>query len=201
MFKMKSAIAAAFVTCWLASSPLPARAHQFDGPLRIVAPASPSSILDQAPTCLVTKSLSDTIQQAVIVENAQSAGGTISIQALLRAKPHRKTVIARSLGTNAASYQPFQKRPYTAQDIEQVIHVLAASPQLDAKAIAYLKALARSKPNGLSIAVSTTDSSSHLTCEGLMSSAGVSAVNFVCRGAALALADLTTLRQLALAQS
>lgn len=211
MFKMKSAVVAAFVACWLAFSPLPACAneHQFHEPLRIVAPASPSSILDQAPTCLVTKSLSDTIQQKVIVENAPGAGGTLSIQTRLRTKPDGKTVIEGRLGPNAANYQPHQKPPYTTQDMEQVIHVpsmphvLAASPQLDAKAIVDLKALARSQPNDLSIAVSTTDSSSNLTFKWLKSSAGVSAVDPVYRGAALALAlaDLTTRRQLALEQS
>lgn len=196
MFKMKSAVVAVFVTCLLASSPLPARSceHQFDEPLHIFAPASPSGILDQAPTCLVTKSLSRTIRQTVIVESAPGAGGTISIQALLGAKLDGKTVIKRGLGPNAANYQPYPKRPYTAQDMAQashvlsMSHVLALSPHLNVQAIADLEALARSKPSSLSVALSTTNSSNRLTSELFKSSAGVSAVNL---GTALAFADLT----------
>ncbi|MEO6321802.1 MAG: tripartite tricarboxylate transporter substrate binding protein, partial [Polaromonas sp.] len=89
-----------------------------------------------------------------------------------------------------------QKLPYKAEDMVPVIHVLSmpnvlvASPQLGAKTIADLKALAKTKPNGLSIAVSTTGSSGHLTGELFKSSAGIGAVNIVYRGAAPALVDL-----------
>ena len=183
MFKMKSAVLAAFVTCLLASSPLPARAsdHQFDEPLRIVAPASPGGIFDHA-SCPITKSLSDTITQTAIFESAPGVGGTLGIQAILRAKLDGKTVVGGSLGPNAANYKPYQKLPYKAQDMEQVLHVLSTTNVL----------VARHQLREKSIAVSTTDASSHLTSELFKSSAGVSAVNFVYRADVLALADLTT---------
>lgn len=170
---------------------------QFKEPLRIIAPAAPGGILDQT-SRLVAKSLSDVIKQTVIVENAPGAGGTIGIQAMLRTKPDGNTLVMGSLGPNAANYTLYQKLPYKAEDMVPVIHVLSmpnvlvSSPQLGAKTIADLKALAKSKPNGLSIAVSTTGSSGHLTGELFKSSAGVSAVNIVYRGAAPALADLMT---------
>lgn len=197
MSGMKPAVAAAIASCFLAVSPLSAGASelQFDEPLRIIAPAAPGGILDQT-SRLVAKSLSEILKQTVIVENAPGAGGTIGIQTMLRAKPDGHTLVMGSLGPNAANYALYQKLPYKAEDMAPVIHVLSmpnvlvASPQLGAKSIADLKALAKSKPNGLSIAVSTTGSSGHLTGELFKSSAGISAVNIVYRGAAPALTDL-----------
>lgn len=197
MSGMKPAVAAAIASCFLAVSPLSAGASelQFDEPLRIIAPAAPGGILDQT-SRLVAKSLSEVLKQTVIVENAPGAGGTIGIQTMLRAKPDGHTLVMGSLGPNAANYALYQKLPYKAEDMAPVIHVLSmpnvlvASPQLGAKSIADLKALAKSKPNGLSIAVSTTGSSGHLTGELFKSSAGISAVNIVYRGAAPALTDL-----------
>lgn len=197
MSTTKAAAAAAFATCFLASLPLSAGANeaQFDEPMRIIAPAAPGGILDQT-SRVVAKALSEVTKQTVIVENAPGAGGTIGMQAMLRAKPDGSTLVMGSLGPNAANYTLYQKLPYKAEDMVPVIHVLSmpnvlvASTQLGAKTITDIKALAKSKPNGLSIGVSTTGSSGHLTGELFKSTAGISAVNIVYRGAAPALTDL-----------
>jgi tripartite-type tricarboxylate transporter receptor subunit TctC len=197
MSETKWAVSAAFAACFLATSPLLAGATEvpFNEPLRIIAPAAPGGILDQT-SRLVAKSLSEVIKQPVIVENAPGAGGTIGIQAMLRAKPDGHTMVMGSLGPNAANYTLYQKLPYKAEDMTPVIHVLSmpnvllASTQLGAKSIAEVKAAAKSKPNGLSIGVSTTGSSGHLTGELFKTSAGVDAVNIVYRGAAPAMTDL-----------
>ena len=132
----------------------------------------------------------------MIVDNAPGAGGTIGIQNLLRAKPDGYTLVMGSLGPNAANYTLRKSLPYKPEDLTPVIHVLSmpnvlvANTQLGAKSIADLKGLSKSLPKGLSMAVSTSGSSGHLTGELLKSSTGIKAVNIVYRGAAPALTDL-----------
>ncbi len=197
MFEMKLAMATSLAACLLAPLALPAGAAdlKFDEPVRIIAPAAPGGILDLT-SRVVAKALSDVIKQTVIVENAPGAGGTIGIQAMLRAKADGHTLVMGSLGPNAANYSLYSKLSYKPDDLVPVVHVLSmpnvlvASVPLGAKTIAELKALSKSKPGGLSMAVSTTGSSGHLTGELLKASAGIDAVNIVYRGAAPALTDL-----------
>ncbi|MEO7939706.1 MAG: tripartite tricarboxylate transporter substrate binding protein [Burkholderiaceae bacterium] len=185
-------IAGAFVSTAIAGD---AVETAFDKPLHIIAPAAPGGILDQT-SRLVAKALSEVVKQPVIVDNAPGAGGTIGIQNLLRAKPDGYTLVMGSLGPNAANYTLRKSLPYKQEDLIPVIHVLSmpnvlvANPQLGAKTVADLKRLSKSLPKGLSMAVSTSGSSGHLTGELLKSSTGIQAVNIVYRGAAPALTDL-----------
>ncbi|MEO8279412.1 MAG: tripartite tricarboxylate transporter substrate binding protein [Ideonella sp.] len=197
MSRINTSIAVRLAACLLAplSISVAASEHKFDEPLRIIAPAAPGGILDQT-SRVVAKALTEVLKQSVLVENAPGAGGTIGIQAMLRAKPDGNTLVMGSLGPNSANYTLYQKLPYKAEDMIPVIHVLSmpnvlvASTQLGAKTIADLKALSKSRPGGLSMAVSTTGSSGHLTGELFKSRAGINAVNVVYRGAAPALTDL-----------
>lgn len=164
-------------------------------PYRIIAPAAPGGILDQT-SRLVAKSLSEVLKQPVIVENVPGAGGTLGIQAALRADPDGRTMVMGSLGPNAANYTLQDKLPYKPEDLAPVIHVLnmpnvlVASPKLGAKTLADVVALAKANPKGLSMAVSTSGSSGHLTGELIKARAGINAVNIIYRGATPALTDL-----------
>jgi len=164
-------------------------------PLRIIAPAAPGGILDQT-SRLVAKGLSETLKQTVVVENVSGAGGTLGIQAMLRADPDGHTLVMGSLGPNAANYTLQAKLPYKSSDLAPIIHVLSmpnvlvANPKLGVKTIDELKALGKSMPNGLSMAVSTSGSSGHLTGELFKSRSGLNAVNIIYRGAAPALTAL-----------
>lgn len=164
-------------------------------PLRIIAPAAAGGILDQT-SRIVAKALSESLKQPVIVENVSGAGGTLGIQAMLRAEPDGHTLVMGSLGPNAANYALRSKLPYAAEDLAPVVHVLSmpnvliANPKLGAKTVQDLKRLSQASSKGLSIAVSTSGSSGHLTGELFKSRSGVEAVNIVYRGAAPALVDL-----------
>ncbi len=166
-----------------------------DKPYIIIAPAAPGGILDQT-SRLVAKSLSDVLKQPVIVQNVPGAGGTLGIQAALRANPDGHTLVMGSLGPNAANYTLQEKLPYKPEDLAPVIQVLSmpnvlvANAQLGAKTVADLKALAKANPKGLSMAVSTSGSSGHLTGELFKARSGINAVNVIYRGAAPALTDL-----------
>ena len=164
-------------------------------PIRLIAPAAPGGILDQT-SRLVAKGLQDLTRQTVVVENVSGAGGTLGIMAMLKADPDGNTLVMGSLGPNAANYTLQDKLPYKPEDLAPVIHVLSmpnvlvATPKLGVKTLAELQALSKSRPTGLSMAVSTSGSSGHLTGALIKLRANVSAVDIVYRGAAPALTDL-----------
>ena len=163
--------------------------------MHIVAPSSPGGILDQT-SRLVAKSLSEVVKQPVIVDNHPGAGGTLGIQAMLRAEPDGHTLVMGSLGPNAANYTLQDKLPYKPEDLAGVIHELAmpnvvvVNPKLPVKNVAELKAYAASNPKGVSMAVSTSGSSGHLAGAMLNQRADIKAVEVVYKGAAPALQDL-----------
>jgi len=164
-------------------------------PVRLIAPSSPGGILDIT-SRLVGKSLSEQIGQPVIVENAPGAGGVIGMQAMLRAEPDGHTLVMGSLGPNAANYALHDKLPYKSDDLAAVAEVLTmpdvvvVNASLPVRTIAELQAYAKSKPDGLSMAVSTSGSSGHLAGDLLKLHAGVRAVDVIYRGASPALNDL-----------
>lgn len=168
---------------------------QASKPYRIVAPSSPGGILDQT-SRVVAKALSEAVGQPVIVENVAGAGGTLGIQAMLRAQPDGHTLVMGSLGPNAANYALQSNLPYKAEDLAPVIHVLnmpnvlVASPKLGVQTMAELKRIAASRAEGLNMAVSTSGSSGHLAGELIKSRAGLPATNVIYRGASPALVDL-----------
>ena len=182
----------------LMAAPLAAHsesAFQATKSLRIVAPSSPGGILDQT-SRLVAKALGDVVHQTVIVENHAGAGGTLGIQAMLRAEPDGHTLVMGSLGPNAANYTLQNKLPYKYEDLTAVIHVLSmpdvvvVNPKLPVKNVAELKAHAAGNPKGVSMAVSTSGSSGHLAGALLNQRAGINAVEVVYKGASPALQDL-----------
>lgn len=164
-------------------------------PYRIIAPAAPGGILDQT-SRVVAKALSEALKQPVIVENVPGAGGTLGIQAMLRADPDGHTLVMGSLGPNAANYALQSKLPYKPEDLTPLVHVLEmpnvliASPALGAKTMDDLKRLSTSKPKGLFMAVSTSGSSGHLAGELIKSRSGIEATNVIYKGASPALLDL-----------
>jgi len=166
-------------------------------PYRIIAPSSPGGILDLT-SRLLAKSLSERVNQPVIVENHPGAGGTIGIQAMLRADPDGRTLVMGSLGPNAGNYSLQDNLPYTYGDMTAVIHVLSmpdvvvVNPKLPVKSLADLQKYAESKPQGLSMAVSTSGSSGHLAGALLNQRTGINAIDVIYKGAAPALTDLVS---------
>lgn len=164
-------------------------------PLRLIAPSSPGGILDQT-SRLLGKTLSEQLGQPVVVENLPGAGGVIGMQAMLRAEPDGHTLVMGSLGPNAANYALHDKLPYKFEDFAPVARVLTmpdvvvVNPKLPVRTIDELRAYAKSRPNGLSMAVSTSGSSGHLAGDLLKLRAGIPAVDVIYRGASPALSDL-----------
>jgi tripartite-type tricarboxylate transporter receptor subunit TctC len=164
-------------------------------PMRIIAPSSPGGILDLT-SRVVGKKLSEQVKQPVVIENMPGAGGTIGIQGMLRADPDGHTLVMGSLGPNAANYTLQNKLPYTMSDLTPIIHVLSmpdvlvVNPKLPVKTINEFRTYAKSKPEGLAMAISTSGSSGHLAGELVKMRLEIPAVNVIYKGAAPALTDL-----------
>ncbi|MFT3801555.1 MAG: tripartite tricarboxylate transporter substrate binding protein [Burkholderiaceae bacterium] len=195
-----AALCGSLATAWLMPSAIrPAHAQPPAfvpvKPVRIIAPSSPGGILDLTSRMIAT-TWSERLPQPVVVENLPGAGGTIGIQGVLRADPDGHTLVMGSLGPNAANYTLQDKLPYAAADLAPVVFVLSmpdvvvVNPNLPIHTLAELKSHAATRPNGLSMAISTSGSSGHLAGELLKSRIGIPAVGVVYRGAAPALNDL-----------
>ncbi|NYT63731.1 tripartite tricarboxylate transporter substrate binding protein [Alcaligenaceae bacterium] len=166
-----------------------------DQAIRIIAPAAPGGILDQT-SRLIGNQLAIETGHTVIVENKAGAGGMLGIQSMLRATPDGTTLVMGSLGPNAANYTLQKNISYTANELAPVIYVLSMpdvvvlNPEVPAKTLDELRAYAKTKEGGLSMAVSTSGSSGHLAGELFKSRTGIPAVNIVYKGASPALVDL-----------
>ena len=164
-------------------------------PIKIIAPAAPGGILDLTSRLLGEK-LSAQIGRPVIVENRPGNGGMLGVQAMLRAEPDGTTLVMGSLGPNAANYALHKTMLYEKKDLAPLIHVLSmpdvlvVNTNLPVKNMQELRTLSRTKPGGLSMAVSTSGSSGHLAGELIKIEADISAVNIIYKGAAPALIDL-----------
>ena len=164
-------------------------------PVTIIVPATPGGILDQS-SRLVAHELAPLIGQPVVVENRAGGGQIIGMQALLRAEPDGHTMVMGSVGPNAANYSLYAKLPYGPADFAPVAHVVSMSnvllvhPDVPARSVQELVALAKASPGKLSVASSGNGTSSHLAAEMLKWRAGIDLVHVPYKGAAPAMSDL-----------
>jgi tripartite-type tricarboxylate transporter receptor subunit TctC len=164
-------------------------------PVTIIVPATPGGILDQS-SRLVANELARLVGQPVVVENRAGGGQIIGMQALLRAEADGHTMVMGSVGPNAANYSLYSKLPYGPADFAPVAHVVSMSnvllvhPDVQARTVQELVALAKASPGKLSVASSGNGTSSHLAAEMLKWRAGIDLVHVPYKGAAPAMADL-----------
>jgi tripartite-type tricarboxylate transporter receptor subunit TctC len=164
-------------------------------PITIIVPAAPGGILDQC-SRLIAGELTKAVGQPVIVENKAGASQIIGMNALARAEPDGHTLAMGSIGPNAAHYSVYPKLPYTPADITPVVHVvstpnvLLVNPNVQARTVPELVALAKAKPGSLVLASSGTATSGHLAGELLKMRAGIDLTHVPYKGATPALTDL-----------
>lgn len=164
-------------------------------PITIIVPAAPGGILDQC-SRLIAGELTKVVGQPVIVDNKAGASQIIGMNALARAEPDGHTLAMGSIGPNAAHYSVYPELPYAPSDIAPVVHVvstpnvLLVNPNVPARTVPELVALAKSKPGALVLASSGTATSGHLAGELLKMRAGIDLTHVPYKGATPALTDL-----------
>ena len=164
-------------------------------PITIIVPAAPGGILDQC-SRLIAGELTKAVGQPVVVENKAGASQIIGMNALARAEPDGHTLAMGSIGPNAAHYSVYPKLPYAPADIAPLVHVvstpnvLLVNPNVPARSVPELVALAKAKPGSLVLASSGTATSGHLAGELLKMRAGIDLTHVPYKGATPALTDL-----------
>jgi tripartite-type tricarboxylate transporter receptor subunit TctC len=163
--------------------------------IRLIVPfpaGGPSDIIAR----VLGQRMSEITKQPVIIDNRGGQGGVLGTEVLAKATPDGYTIALSSAGALAISptmervtYDPL-KDLQTITLVAKVPEMLVVTPDVPAKNMAELVALAKAKPGKLNFASTGPGSMPHLAGELLKLIAKVDIVHVPYRGAAPAMNDL-----------
>ncbi|MSQ54337.1 MAG: tripartite tricarboxylate transporter substrate binding protein [Betaproteobacteria bacterium] len=146
---------------------------------------------------LVAPKLQDVFNQPFVVENKAGAGGNIGIDFVAKSPPDGHTLAIGYNGPIAINVTLFDNMPYDPlRDLAPITlavttpQFLVVHPDLPARNVAELVALAKAKPGAINYASIAIGSASHLTMEMLKTAAGINLVHVPYKGPAPAITDL-----------
>jgi tripartite-type tricarboxylate transporter receptor subunit TctC len=164
-------------------------------PVKLVVPLAAGGGIDFTARATAQK-LSDLIGQQVVVENQGGAGGTIGVNAVVRAPPDGYTLLYHSV-TGVVSAAVGKDLPYDwLRDLAPVslvtrfAPVLIINPSLPANDLREFIALAKANPGKFSYGSSGPGTAIHLASELFKAAAGVDIVHVPYRGNAGVMPDL-----------
>jgi tripartite-type tricarboxylate transporter receptor subunit TctC len=188
--------AALFAIIALLASALPAFAQPY--PSRSITIVIPFPAGGSADTLarLIGAKLSESLGQAVVVENKPGAGGNLGTDAVAKAAPDGYTLLLApsSIAIAPALYAklPFDPikdfAPVTL--IGSIPMVVVVYPQFPPKTILELIALAKAKPGEISYASAGNGSTNHLAVELFKIKTGIDMLHVPYRGNPLAIVDV-----------
>src|ERR1700744_757769 len=187
-------LAAALISlCWSAAASAETYPNR---PIHIVVPFPAGGSNDVVARFLGMK-LSDITGQSVIVDNRAGANGNIGAEYVARSAPDGYTLLLTApgpLAVNQALYKELGFDP--AKDFAPIALaasvqiVLTVNPEVKAKSVAELIALAKASPGKFNFGSSGIGSTNHLAGELFKSLGGINIVHVPYRGAAPAMNDL-----------
>lgn len=164
-------------------------------PIRMIVPLSPGTTTDIVARTIGNR-LSTELQQAVVVENKQGAGGTLAAKLVATAEPDGYTILMVN-SQHSINPSVYKSLTYdTVKDFAGLALVaespsaIIASPELGVKTLKELIALARQKPNSIYYASSGVSSQTHLAGAYFASQAGISLTHIPYRDSSPIIADL-----------
>jgi tripartite-type tricarboxylate transporter receptor subunit TctC len=164
--------------------------------VKIVSPFVPGGPGDLLPRA-VAAGLSPLLGQAVIVENRPGAASIIAMQAVAKAPPDGYTLIFTSVTSLAINVSAYKNLPYDpVRDFAPIALCfttplyLVVHPEVPARTVGELIALARSRPGKLSFGSGGNGSSNHLAGELFKSMAGVDMQHVPYKSAGPAMTDV-----------
>ena len=165
-------------------------------PVRIVVPYPPGGPVDISARLLAPK-LQQALGQPFLVENKPGAGGNIGADFVAKSAPDGYTIGMGAIVTHAINPAMFPNLPYDPiRDfrhlalVVQVPNVLVVNPELPARSVKELIALAKAQPGKLDFASGSTGSTGHLAGELFKQMTGTYMVHIPYKGAPPAVADL-----------
>lgn len=163
--------------------------------VRLIVPFAPGGFTDVVARQLAER-LGVALGQTVIVENRTGAGSTIGTDYVAKAPADGYTLALIST-THVISPWLYKKLPYdpfkSFEPITKLVdspYVLVVNPNVPAKSVAELVALAKAKPGKLDYASSGNGSSQHLVGALFASMTGANINHIPYRGSGQALADV-----------
>ena len=164
-----AAIFAAIVLCCTGDAPAaesyPAR------PIRVIVTFPPGGSTDLMARA-VQPQLEKRLGQPIIIDNRPGAGGTIGVDAVAKAMPDGYVIGIGAAGALAVNVSLNEKLPYDPftdlvpiSGLAQSPFVLAAPPSFPGNSIADVIALAKTKPQSLSIGHGGNGTAMHLTAQ------------------------------------
>jgi tripartite-type tricarboxylate transporter receptor subunit TctC len=180
----------------VASGPAFAQANYPDKPIHILV-GFPPGVAPDVTSRLFADKFNQTWAKGVVVENVTGAGGNLAVERTAKAAPDGYTL---AMGGNAAlvinpnlmdhlGYDPVKDFAYVTQ-VFIVPNILVVRPDVPAKDIKELIALAKAKPDYLVAGHAGIGTSQHLAGELFMSMAGVKLQQVPYRGTTQVLPDL-----------
>jgi tripartite-type tricarboxylate transporter receptor subunit TctC len=164
--------------------------------IRLIVPFPPAGSTDILAREIALK-LQDALGQPVVVENKPGAGGSIGSSEAARAAADGYTLLMGHIGTLAVNPSLYPKLAYDPRTsftpvalMARVPNVLVINPQVPAKDVGELVALAKARPGQLHYASGGNGSAAHLAMEYFKLSAGIDVVHVPYRGTAPAVTDV-----------
>lgn len=165
-------------------------------PIRIIVPFAPGGPADLLPR-LIGPKLAEAWGQPVVVENKPGAGGNIGMDLVAKAAPDGYTLVVGPNGNLVVNPHLYPNLPYDVfRDFAPITliatfsNLLVVNPEVAAKSVPELIALARAKPGTLTYGSPGTGSQPHLGGEFLKLMAGIDIIHVPYNGTAPALRDL-----------
>ena len=167
-------------------------------PVKIVVPFAAGGGVDVLTRVLADK-LGPALGATIVVEAVPGAGGNLGSAQVARAAPDGYTLLMATTGTHTINPGLYKDMPFDAVKdfapitvIASVPNLLVVNPQVPAKNLEELVALAKSKPGKLNFASFGYGTSNHLSGELLKSEAGIDVAHVPYKNAPQAVTDIVS---------
>jgi tripartite-type tricarboxylate transporter receptor subunit TctC len=188
----------AFVLAWAtALAAGVARADDYPSrPIRLIVPYAAGGGADSVAR-IVARRVSETIGQAIVIENRGGAGSIIGTDLVNKSDPDGYTLLLGQSGPISINPAIYKKLPYDpVKDFAPVTmttaypYIMIVNPALGVKTLQEFVALAKSRPGELNYGSTGVGAANHLVTELFDFKAGIKMTHIPYRGTALAVTDL-----------
>lgn len=190
-------VAAVFAAVISVCTPVAGLAQNYPSkPVRWIVPFTPGGGTDLI-SRTITQKLTEAWGVSVVAENRPGAGGTVGLEAAVRAPADGYTIVLGQASNIAVAPGLYPKLPYDpARDVQPVTQVIAAPiviishPSLPARSLKELIATAKARPDAITFGSPGNGTMGHLSIEMLKTDAKISMLHVPYSGAARAITSL-----------